>query len=111
MEDTSGDNQHLKPKPPIKDLLLKVWSNITSPSDSLIDPTIRFQAWIVTITILVLIVMVVLSVMAQSDLSPEGKVFVHGELWNAEASESIPKGSKVKVIEVLDTLKIKVAKV
>jgi membrane-bound serine protease (ClpP class) len=45
---------------------------------------------------------------AQTDLSPEGKVFVHGEIWNAESSEPIPKGSKVKVVRVLDTLKIRV---
>ena len=48
---------------------------------------------------------------AQTDLSPEGKVFVHGELWNAEAGEPIAKGSKVRVVRVLDTLKIRVDKV
>lgn len=47
---------------------------------------------------------------AQTDLNPEGKVFVHGELWNAEAAEPIAKGSKVKVTRVLDTLKIRVEK-
>ncbi len=47
---------------------------------------------------------------AQTDLNPEGKVFVHGELWNAEAGEPISKGSKVRVISVLDTLKIRVGK-
>jgi len=47
---------------------------------------------------------------AQTDLSPEGKVFVHGELWNAEAAEPIAKGSKVRVTRVLDTLKIRVDK-
>ena len=47
---------------------------------------------------------------AQTALSPEGKVFVHGELWNAEASEEIPKGAKVKVVEVKENLKIKVTK-
>lgn len=47
---------------------------------------------------------------AQTDLFPEGKVFVHGEIWNAEASESIPKGTKVKVLEVMGNLKIKVRK-
>jgi len=47
---------------------------------------------------------------ARTDLSPGGKVFVHGELWNAEATEDLPKGTKVKVIEVLKGLKIKVAK-
>jgi membrane-bound serine protease (ClpP class) len=47
---------------------------------------------------------------AQTELIPEGKVFVHGELWNAEATENIPKGTKVKVVEVMDNLKIKVNK-
>jgi len=44
----------------------------------------------------------------QTDLNPFGKVFVHGEIWNAEASEPIPKGTKVEVVEVLDGLKIRV---
>lgn len=48
---------------------------------------------------------------AQTDLQVEGKVFVHGEIWNAEATENIPKGSKVKIVSVFDTLKIKVIKV
>jgi membrane-bound serine protease (ClpP class) len=48
--------------------------------------------------------------LAQTDLSPEGKVFVHGEIWNAEAVGPIAKGSKVKVVRVLDTLKIRVEK-
>ncbi len=47
---------------------------------------------------------------AQSDLKPEGKVFVHGELWNAEAEEDIPKGTKVEVLEVKKNLMLKVAK-
>jgi membrane-bound serine protease (ClpP class) len=47
---------------------------------------------------------------AQSDLTPKGKVFVHGELWNAEADQEIPKGEDVRVIEVLKNLKIKVTK-
>ena len=48
---------------------------------------------------------------AQTDLNPEGKVFVHGELWNAEAAGEIPKGSKVKVVQVLEGLKIRVQKI
>lgn len=48
---------------------------------------------------------------AQTDLKPEGKVFVHGEIWDAEASEKIPKGTKVKVSEVMKNLKIKVTKI
>ncbi len=47
---------------------------------------------------------------AQSDIKPEGKVFVHGELWNAEAEEDIPKGTKVKVLEVKKNLMLKVTK-
>lgn len=48
---------------------------------------------------------------AQSSLTPEGKVFVHGEIWEAEAPEKIPKGAKVKVVEVLQNLKLKVKKI
>lgn len=47
---------------------------------------------------------------AQTDLAPEGKVFVHGELWNAEAVGEIPKGSKVKIVKVMEGLKIRVEK-
>lgn len=47
---------------------------------------------------------------AQSDLNPEGKVFIHGEIWNAEATEEIPKGAKIRVIKVLKNLKLKVKK-
>lgn len=47
---------------------------------------------------------------AQSDLTPRGKVFVHGELWNAEADQEIPKGEEVQVVEVLTNLKIRVTK-
>jgi membrane-bound serine protease (ClpP class) len=48
---------------------------------------------------------------ARTDLSPAGKVFVHGELWEAEAGEPIRAGEKVKVIEVLGGLRIRVGKV
>ena len=48
---------------------------------------------------------------ARTELNPEGKVFVHGEIWDAEAQQDIPEGTKVKVIEVLENLKIKVTKV
>lgn len=47
---------------------------------------------------------------ARTDLAPSGKVFVHGELWTAEAEEIVRAGGKVKVIEVLEGLKIKVVK-
>ncbi len=48
---------------------------------------------------------------AETDLNPEGKVFVHGELWNAETTGEIPRGSRVKVIQVLNGLKIRVQKI
>ncbi len=47
---------------------------------------------------------------AKTDLAPAGRVFVHGELWEAEATEPVAKGEKVRVIEVLDTLKVRVRK-
>ncbi len=34
-------------------------------------------------------------------LTPEGKVFVHGELWNARAKESIEENTKVRVVKVV----------
>jgi membrane-bound serine protease (ClpP class) len=47
---------------------------------------------------------------ARTDLDPAGKVFVHGELWEAEAESPIRAGEKIKVIAVLDGLKIRVGK-
>ena len=47
----------------------------------------------------------------RTPLTPEGKVFVHGELWNAEAEGEIESGSKVEVVEVRSNLSIKVKKV
>lgn len=35
--------------------------------------------------------------MTQTPLSPEGKIFIHGEIWNAVASEPVPVGEQVKV--------------
>jgi len=49
---------------------------------------------------------------AQTSLSPEGKVFVHGEIWNAVTNEGkISKGSKVKIVEVLENLRVRVKKI
>jgi membrane-bound serine protease (ClpP class) len=48
---------------------------------------------------------------AQTDISPEGKVFVHGEIWDAETTGKINKGTKVKVIEVLKNLRLRVTKI
>ena len=33
-------------------------------------------------------------------LAPEGKVFVHGELWNAKAEKTIDENTKVRVVNV-----------
>lgn len=37
---------------------------------------------------------------AQTDLAPGGKVFVHGEIWEARAEGNIPKGARVRVREI-----------
>ena len=47
---------------------------------------------------------------AKEPLAPEGKVFVHGELWNATSDETVPVGSKVEVVEV-ENLLLKVRKI
>jgi len=47
---------------------------------------------------------------AKTSLSPEGKVFVHGEIWDAVADSNIRKGQKVQVTEVLENLRVKVIK-
>ena len=38
--------------------------------------------------------------MVQTDLSPRGEIFVHGEIWQAESKEPVKKGTKVKVTSV-----------
>jgi len=38
----------------------------------------------------------------KKDIMPEGKVFVHGELWNATSKNQIQKGVKVRVINVVN---------
>lgn len=37
---------------------------------------------------------------ARTDLTPQGKVFVHGEIWNAVAEESVAAGTPVQVVAV-----------
>jgi membrane-bound serine protease (ClpP class) len=39
---------------------------------------------------------------AESDIDPEGRVFLHGDLWTAESEERIPRGEKVQIVEVRD---------
>jgi membrane-bound serine protease (ClpP class) len=44
---------------------------------------------------------------ALEDLNPEGRIFVHGEYWNAIANSPIPSGSRARVLAV-DHLKLAV---
>ena len=37
---------------------------------------------------------------ARTALGPDGKVFVHGELWNASARAAIPEGARVRVAAI-----------
>ena len=46
---------------------------------------------------------------SKSAIDPEGKVYVHGEYWDASSDEAIPEGTPVKVVEVKDS-KLKVRK-
>jgi membrane-bound serine protease (ClpP class) len=46
---------------------------------------------------------------AETDLTPEGKVFVRGEYWDATSSERIMKGEKVEVTAV-EGLRVRVRK-
>ena len=47
---------------------------------------------------------------AKESLAPEGKVFVHGELWNATSEDIVPVGTRVEVIGV-ENLLLKVRKI
>jgi membrane-bound serine protease (ClpP class) len=46
---------------------------------------------------------------AKSTIDPQGKVFIHGEYWDATSDEPIPEGTRVKAIEV-NNIVIKVKK-
>jgi membrane-bound serine protease (ClpP class) len=48
--------------------------------------------------------------LAQTDLNPEGRVFVHGEIWRAEADAAIAKGGRVRITAVLPSLRLRVTK-
>jgi membrane-bound serine protease (ClpP class) len=37
---------------------------------------------------------------AQTELSPRGKIFVHGELWDAMSSSGVPAGQAVVVLGI-----------
>jgi membrane-bound serine protease (ClpP class) len=47
---------------------------------------------------------------ARTRLDPEGKVFVHGEFWNAYADEPIEEGEKIRILKT-DGLRVKVEKI
>ena len=38
----------------------------------------------------------------KKDIMPEGKVFVHGELWNAVAKNPISAGARIRVVDVVN---------
>jgi membrane-bound serine protease (ClpP class) len=44
---------------------------------------------------------------AQTQLSPAGKVFVHGEIWDAVATSDVPAGEKV-IVQQVEGLQLKV---
>jgi membrane-bound serine protease (ClpP class) len=46
---------------------------------------------------------------AATRLTPEGKVFVHGEFWNAYADEPIEAGEKIRILKT-EGLKLKVVR-
>ena len=39
---------------------------------------------------------------AKTAVADDGKVFVHGEWWNARADEKIEEGRKVRVVAIED---------
>ncbi len=47
---------------------------------------------------------------ARTRISPEGKIFIHGELWNAYADEVIEEGDRVRIVAT-EGLRVKVKKV
>jgi membrane-bound serine protease (ClpP class) len=46
---------------------------------------------------------------ARTRLDPEGKVFVHGEFWNAYTDGTIEEGEKIRVLKA-EGLRVKVEK-
>jgi membrane-bound serine protease (ClpP class) len=48
---------------------------------------------------------------AVSDIHQQGRVFVHGEYWNAFSQEPIVKGEPVEIVQVGKGMKVKVKKV
>jgi len=46
---------------------------------------------------------------AQTNIDPDGQVFIHGEIWNAVSSDPIEKGARVRIVSI-DGLTLHVAK-
>jgi membrane-bound serine protease (ClpP class) len=47
---------------------------------------------------------------AVTSVDRSGKIFIHGEYWDAESDEAISAGDKVKVVQVKSGFKLKVKK-
>ncbi len=47
---------------------------------------------------------------AQTKISPEGKVSIHGEIWKAMSDQVIKKGEKIRVVAVDDGLVLRIEK-
>ncbi len=48
---------------------------------------------------------------ADSDIHHEGRVFVHGESWDAFSAEPIAKGERIEVVRVVENTRLEVKKV
>lgn len=48
---------------------------------------------------------------AESDIHPEGRVFVHGEYWDAFSAEPITRGERIEVVRVAENMRLEVKKV
>lgn len=48
---------------------------------------------------------------AVTDIEGSGKIFIHGEYWDAESEERIKKGDRVRVVEVKGGFRLKVKRV
>jgi len=44
----------------------------------------------------------------RGDLTAGGRVFIHGEYWDAEADEPVEDGSPVEVVQVLPGFRLRV---
>jgi len=47
---------------------------------------------------------------AVTTIENKGKIFIHGEYWDAESDETIGEGEKVKVVEQIGGFKLRVKK-